>query len=103
MSSVCWALTSLDPPPTETANVAAVKVAGRPAHQRWSEFTASAEPYELHAAQRIIACSAHLIRAKRVDLIRLPESILSPVVFTHYGYPVLCRIPTICRMWALAP
>ncbi|MBU0884116.1 MAG: multicopper oxidase domain-containing protein [Gammaproteobacteria bacterium] len=85
---------TLDPPPTETANVAGGE-AGRPAHQRWSEFAARAEPYELHAAQRdnwvfspsYPAQSVWTYQAKDPDL-----SILSPVVFAHYGHPVLCRI-----------
>lgn len=84
----------LTPAPTEAANIAGGE-AGRLSHQRWSEFGASAEPYELHAAQRenwvfnpsYPAQRVWTYQAKNPDL-----SILSPVVFAHYGHPVLCRI-----------
>lgn len=84
----------LDPSPTGTANIAGGE-AGRPSHQRWNEFAARAEPYELHAAQRenwvfspsYPAQPVWTYQAKEPDL-----SILSPVVFAHYGHPVLCRI-----------
>ena len=51
MLLACWDASPLDPPPTGIANLAGGE-AGRLPHQRWSEFAARAEPYELHAAQR---------------------------------------------------
>jgi len=85
---------TLNPPPTELANTAAGE-AGRPAHQRWAEFGPQAEHYELHAAQREgwVFNPAYppqpvwTFQAAVADL-----SVLSPVVHSHYGHPMICRI-----------
>lgn len=84
----------LSPAPVVAANTAAGE-AGRSPHQRWATFGAQAEPYELHAAQRDnwVFNPAYppqpvwTYQAAQPDL-----SVLSPVVMSRYGYPILCRI-----------
>lgn len=86
-------LSSLSPQPTEAANTDGGE-AGRLPHQRWSEFP-NPEPYALHAAERpdwvfnpaYPPQRAWTYQADQPDL-----SSLSPVVFAHYGHPVVCRI-----------
>ena len=85
---------TLNPAPTEQPNLAAGE-AGRAAHQRWAEFGPRAEHYELHAAQREgwVFNPAYppqpvwTYQAAQPDL-----AVLSPVVHSHYGHPLICRI-----------
>ena len=84
----------LNPPPTELANTAAGE-AGRPAHQRWAEFGPQAEHYELHAAQREgwVFNPAYPPQPVWTFQAAYPDlSVLSPVVHSYYGHPMICRI-----------
>nr|WP_187671516.1 multicopper oxidase domain-containing protein [Pseudomonas carbonaria] len=84
----------LDPAPTGPANTAAGE-AGRPAHQRWDEFGPGAEYYELHAAERPDWVFHPNYPPQKVWTYQAAEpdlSVLSPVVATHYGHPMICRI-----------
>lgn len=84
----------LNPPPTETANIAGGE-AGRGRHQRWSEFGPGAEPYVLRAAERPDWVFNPAYPPQRVWTYQTDQpdlTSLSPVVFAHYGHPILCRI-----------
>jgi len=84
----------LSPAPTEAANIANGE-AGRPPHQRWSEFGPQAEPYELHIAQRddwVFNPSYPPQRTWTYQAAEPDLNTLAPVVFAHYGHPILCRI-----------
>jgi FtsP/CotA-like multicopper oxidase with cupredoxin domain len=85
---------TLTPAPTELANTAAGE-AGRPAHQRWAQFGPQAEHYELHVAQREGWVFNPAYPPQPVWTFQAPQpdlAVLSPVVHSHYGHPMICRI-----------